>query len=74
MGREIILDVRGMEPPQPLEHILEAIGSFAVGDKLKVLIDCEAQPLYRILERNNYGHLTEPGTDSVYEITIWAKE
>ena len=74
MGREVVVDVRGMEPPQPLELILETIGTFAVGDKLKVLIDCEAKPLYKILDRNNYGYHVEPGADSIYEITIWPRE
>ncbi|MEP7180753.1 MAG: DUF2249 domain-containing protein [Betaproteobacteria bacterium] len=74
MSREVVLDVRGMEAPQPLERILETIGTFTVGDKLKVLIDCEAKPLYRILDRNNYGYHVEAGADSIYEITIWPRE
>jgi hypothetical protein len=41
------------------------------GDRLKLIIDCEPLPLYRILDRNGYGHRTEPGTVSQREIMIW---
>ena len=71
MAREVTLDVRGMEPPQPLELVLEAIGDFRAGDRLKLVIDCHPVPLFRILERNGYAWRVEPGTESLHEITIW---
>jgi uncharacterized protein (DUF2249 family) len=74
MTRDVTLDVRGMEPPQPLELVLETIGDFQAGDRLKLVIDCHPTPLFRILERNGYGYRTEPGKDSVHEITIWLKD
>jgi uncharacterized protein (DUF2249 family) len=74
MAREITLDVRGMEPPEPLERVLEAIDGFVTGDRLKLVIDCHPLPLFRILERNGYAYRTEPGTASVHEITIWREE
>ena len=40
MNREITLDVRGMEPPEPLERVLQAIDGFVAGDRLKLVIDC----------------------------------
>ena len=73
MAREVTLDVRGMEPPQPLELVLEAIGDFRAGDRLKLVIDCHPTPLFKILDRNGYGYQTEPGKESVHEITIWLK-
>ena len=74
MARELTLDVRGMEPPQPLELVLETIGDFQAGDRLKVVIDCHPTPLFRILDRNGYSYRTEPGKESVHEITIWLKD
>ena len=71
MPRDLTLDVRGMEPPEPLERVLETIGDFAPGDRLKLVIDCEPMPLYRILDRNGYAYRVEPGTVSQREITIW---
>ena len=74
MAREVTLDVRGMEPPQPLELVLETIDDFQVGDRLKLVIDCHPMPLFKILDRNGYGYHTEPGKESVNEITIWLKD
>ena len=73
MARDLTLDVRGMEPPEPLERVLETIGDFAPGDRLKLIIDCEPHPLYRILDSNGYAHETVPGTVSQREITIWRR-
>jgi uncharacterized protein (DUF2249 family) len=72
--RDLTLDVRGMEPPQPLELVLGAIDDFGPGDKLRVIIDCHPVPLFRILENNGYAWRTEPGRESVHEITIWRKD
>ena len=73
MTRDLTLDVRGMEPPEPLQRVLETIGDFAPGDRLKLIIDCEPLPLYKILDRNGYAHQTVPGSESQREITIWRK-
>lgn len=74
MTRDLTLDVRGMEPPEPLERVLETVSDFVPGDLLKLKIDCTPMPLYRILDRNGFAHRTEPGVESVHEITIWLKE
>ena len=71
MGREIVLDVRGMEPPEPLERVLETIDDFHQGDVLTLVIDCRPQPLYRILERNGFAFREKPGVESLYEVSIW---
>jgi uncharacterized protein (DUF2249 family) len=73
MSREITLDVRHMEPPEPLERVLEAIDDFQSGDQLRLVIDCRPTPLFRILERNGYAYREAPGTESAYVITIWRK-
>ena len=72
--RHETLDVRGMQQPEPIERVLEAIGDFQVGDTLKLVIDCEPKPLFRVLQANNYQWRVEPGSESNYEITIWARE
>jgi TusA-related sulfurtransferase len=73
MSREITLDVRGMEPPEPLERVLSTIDDFVAGDRLTVLIDCHPVPLFRILDRDGYAYATHPGAESVYEISIWRR-
>ena len=72
--RHETLDVRDMQPPEPIERVLETIGDFKAGDTLRLVIDCEPKPLFRILQANNYAWRMEPGTQSLYEITIWARE
>ena len=69
----LTLDVRGMEPPEPLERILQEIDKFGTGDRLRVIIDCRPHPLFRILERDGFAYREEAGTTSLYEITIWRK-
>ncbi len=73
MARALTLDVRGMMPPEPIYRVLEMIDGFGEGDRLTLLIDCLPQPLYRILDANGYDHRQEPGADSRYRITIWAR-
>lgn len=72
-AREITLDVRGMEPPEPLEKVLQTIDGFGAGDRLTLVIDCRPQPLFRILERSGFAYREEAGTSSRYEITIWRR-
>lgn len=70
---DITLDVRGMEPPEPLEKVLQTIEGFGVGDRLTLVIDCRPQPLFRILERSGFAYREEAGSESRYEITIWRR-
>jgi uncharacterized protein (DUF2249 family) len=68
------IDVRGLEPPEPLERILALLDSLGEGDSLRVKIDCRPIPLYRLLQRNGYPYKEHPGSDSLYEITIYSRE
>jgi uncharacterized protein (DUF2249 family) len=74
MARHFTLDIRGMEPPEPLEHVLGTIADFRPGDTLKLLSDFEPRPLYRILERDGFQHRAEAGAAAPCEITIWATQ
>lgn len=70
MTDRIELDVRGLEPPEPLEQVLEAISTLERGQELCMLIDREPRPLYPILQRNGYTHETTLRPDYVYEVVI----
>lgn len=70
MSQELVLDVRGLEPPEPLERVLEAISTMAKGDSVLMLIDRQPFPLYRILEQNGFTHETLARDDGVFEIRI----
>lgn len=73
MENDIVLDVRGLEPPEPLERVLEALTGLEAGRRLRMLIDREPRPLYRILDGNGYAHETACRPDFVYEVLIWHK-
>lgn len=74
MSNLIKLDVCGLEPPEPMERVLDALSTLAAGDRLCMLIDREPRPLYPILERNNFGYETKARVDYLFEILIWHKQ
>jgi uncharacterized protein (DUF2249 family) len=74
MEDPIELDVCGLEPPEPLQRTLEALSLLGHGRRLRMLIDREPRPLYRILESNGYRYNTKLRPDYVYEITIWSRD
>jgi TusA-related sulfurtransferase len=73
MAQILTLDVRGLPAPEPMVRVLDAVDGFVPGDRLTLLIDCEALPLYRILDRNGYKHRVEPGTDARFKVEIWVE-
>lgn len=68
-----VLDVRQLDPPEPLVRILEAIEHLPPGEYLHVRHRREPYPLYAILEESGYAHFTRPGRDCPYEIFIWRR-
>ena len=70
MAQDISLDVCGLEPPEPMERVLEALSHLEKNQRLRVLIDREPRPLYRILENNGFTHTIEQRSDFLYEILI----
>ncbi|HJV50972.1 MAG TPA: DUF2249 domain-containing protein [Noviherbaspirillum sp.] len=70
---EVALDVCWLEPPEPMERILDALSRLRPGQRLRVLIHREPFPLYRILANNGYAHRTQARDDQLYEVLIWQK-
>jgi len=64
------LDVGGLEPPQPMQHILEALDTLGPDERLRVLIDRDPIPLYQVLRRYGFAHRTS-ALDTRYEVLIW---
>jgi uncharacterized protein (DUF2249 family) len=71
---EIILDVRGLEAPEPLEQVLDALASLPRHQHLRMLIDREPRPLYPILENNGFRYETHTSAEFRYEIVIWHRD
>jgi uncharacterized protein (DUF2249 family) len=70
MGQDIILDVCGLEPPEPMERVLEALSHLEKNQRLRMVIDREPRPLYRILDNNGFTHTMQLRADFLYEILI----
>ncbi len=65
-----VVDVRWLEPPEPMERIIEALSAAGAGERIKVLIHREPFPLYDILEQNGYAWRTMARTDGCFELLI----
>lgn len=74
MDNKVMLNVRGLEPPEPLERVLDALSSLQPGQQLCMAIDREPFPLYRILQSNGFAYQTNAMPDFSYEVVIWHKE
>lgn len=73
METEISLNACGLQPPEPMELVLEALSQLQPNQRLRMLIDREPRPLYRILDNNGFLHTTQERPDYLYEILIWHK-
>ncbi|MBV2181575.1 MAG: DUF2249 domain-containing protein [Castellaniella sp.] len=67
---DITLDVRGLPPPEPLEHCLEALADLLPGQRLCMLIDREPYPLYPMLDRDGFQHECT-FEETYFQVTIW---
>ena len=65
------LDVRDLEPPEPLQQALAALATLKPGERLRMLHHREPFPLYAILRERGYTHRTTQLSDDCYEILIW---
>ena len=67
---ELFLDLRGLFPPEPMERVLDALTALLPGQKVRLLIEREPHPLFRILERNGYRYrCTEPEAE-LFQVVI----
>jgi uncharacterized protein (DUF2249 family) len=60
------VDVRGLEPPEPLVNILEAVASLPVGAELRALTDRRPMHLYAQLEERGFTGETTEQTDGSF--------
>ncbi|MDL2356090.1 MAG: DUF2249 domain-containing protein [Pseudomonadota bacterium] len=68
---QIELNVCGLEAPEPMERVLEALCTLERGARLAVLIEREPRPLYRILARNGYQHSISEQPGQLYRLLVW---
>jgi uncharacterized protein (DUF2249 family) len=65
-----VLDVRGLEPPQPLVKILEALEQLGPGERLEVLHERRPMLLYPQLDDRGFIHETDEIEGGVTRIRI----
>jgi TusA-related sulfurtransferase len=66
----VMLDARGLEPPQPLVVILEALESLPPGVPLRACTDRRPMHLYALLEQRGFTGETEEQHDGSFITTI----
>lgn len=69
-AREILIDARGLEPPEPMEKVLQALAQLRPGQTIQLLLHREPFPLYPILAERGYRHETRMAADGSYVILI----
>jgi TusA-related sulfurtransferase len=67
---EILVDARGLEPPQPMEKVLQTLALLRPGQSIRLLLHREPFPLYALLAERGYRHATRMETDGSYVILI----
>ena len=65
------LDVRDLEPPEPLQQTLAALTMLKPGEQLRMLHHREPFPLYAMLRERGFTYRTTQLADDNYEILIW---
>lgn len=68
--QEIGIDARGLEPPEPMEKVLQALALLRPGQTIRLLLHREPFPLYPLLADRGYRHDTQMDVDGSYVILI----
>lgn len=69
-SREILVDARGLEPPEPMEKVMTTLELLRPGQSIRMLLHREPFPLYAILAERGYRHDTTMQADGSYVILI----
>jgi TusA-related sulfurtransferase len=67
---DVVIDARGLEPPEPFLRTMEALDHLEPNRKLLVLLPREPFPLYRALELNGFSWQTEHQADGTVTVLI----
>ena len=68
--QEILVDARGLEPPEPMEKVLQTLDLLRPGQSIRLLLHREPFPLYPLLVERGYRHATRMEADGSYVILI----
>ncbi len=65
------LDASGMEPPEPMECVLQLLADLAAGEYIHMYHRMEPTPLYGVLHRAGFRWRTAQDSQGMYHIFIW---
>lgn len=71
---EVLIDARGLVPPEPLELTLAGLETLLPTQKLRLLIHRDPNMLYSILRDWGYSWHTEARSDGTFDILIWQEQ
>ncbi|MBS0614632.1 MAG: sulfurtransferase TusA family protein [Proteobacteria bacterium] len=66
----VLIDGRGLLPPEPLERTLQALETLPDTEELRLLVACHPEPLLFILEDNGYDWQETVHADGTHELVI----
>ena len=67
---EILVDARDLEPPEPMEKVMQTLALLRPGQSIRLLLHREPFPLYAILAQRGYHHSAQMAADGSYVILI----
>ena len=65
-----VVDVRGLEPPEPMVRVLESLDALRPGGRLVVLHERRPMLLYPLLDERGFTHETEEPEPGLVRIVI----
>ena len=67
---KILVDARDLEPPEPMEKVMQTLALLRAGQSIRLLLHREPFPLYPLLAERGYRHRTRLEADGSYVILI----
>ncbi len=67
---DVVIDARGLEPPEPMLRTMKALDHLEPNRKLLVLLPREPFPLYRALELDGFSWQTEHQANGTVTVLI----
>ncbi len=62
------LDLRGLDPPEPMRRALEAVEALVPGTALEIVTDREPMLLHRELGRRHHVYVSDMRTDGCHTV------
>jgi uncharacterized protein (DUF2249 family) len=70
----LVVDARGLEPPEPMVRVLEGLDLLPVGKRMLLVIHREPHALLRVLDQNGYDAQCESDPDGSFRVVIWQRQ